>query len=138
MDILKLFLLDVVDVVPAKSGNGLDYTFYLLVAVTILAEAGVMRLMKYNDFSRSLLHSFVANLASLAAGFLLIKVLPDLFSATTIVNLLALMLITIAVELPVLYLFNKTKPFRSTLTVCVVMNIASYILFYLYINIFAR
>lgn len=131
----KLFFLDVVDVVPARS-SGPDLSFYLLITATILVEAAIMYWLKYNRFTRSLLHSFLANITSLAAGFLLIEVLPRFFGKYSIGNLLALMLITILVEFPVLYLLNRTKPLKSTATVCVVMNVVTYILFYLYITFF--
>ncbi|MFN8290537.1 MAG: hypothetical protein U0U70_09785 [Chitinophagaceae bacterium] len=132
---LKFFMLDVVDVAPARA-SGPDTGFYLLLAGTILAEAGIMYLMRYNAFLRALLHSLLANLASLALGFLLIEVMPGFFSRYSFLNLATLMVITILAELPVLYLLNRTKPLKSTALVCVVMNIVSYILFYLYITLF--
>lgn len=135
---MDIYFLDVVDVVPARSAGGLDYSFYLVVAATILAEGAIMWWMKYNPLGRSLLHSFLANAASLAAGFLLYEVVPGLFLPFVLLNLAAMLLITIAVELPVLYLLNKRQVFRFTLSVCAMMNVISYLLFYLYISIFAK
>ena len=131
-----LFLLDVVDVVPARS-NGPDASFYLVVAGTILAEAGMMWWMRYNAFLRSLLHSFIANAVSLAAGFLLIDLLPKIFNSYGLSNLFVLMLITIAIELPVLYLLNRSKVFKQTLLAVIFMNVISYLLFFLYIRLIA-
>lgn len=135
---LPLYLLDVVDVVPARSPAGLDYSFYLIVAATILIEAVVMLLMKYNIFGKSLLHSFIVNTASLVLGFLLFEVVPELFVASKIHNLLAMLLITIIAELPLLYLLNRQQPFKQTAWVCIVMNIVTYLLFYLFIIFISR
>jgi hypothetical protein len=135
---MHFFFLDVVDVVPARSGNGLDYRFYLIVALTILAEAVVMLLIKYNRFGKSLLYSFLVNTVSVATGFLMFDLLPGLFDPFRLLNLLAMLLITIAIELPVLWLLNKPKVFRQTVTVTAVMNAVSYTLFYIYIMNFTR
>lgn len=131
---MHFFFLDVVDVVPARSAGGLDYSFYLVLAATILVEAGIMLGVKYNPFGKSLLHSFVANVASVATGFLLFELVPDLFDPYNIPKLLGMLLITVCIELPVLYLFNKQQSLRQTLRVCILMNAVTYFLFWLYIH----
>lgn len=135
---LPLYLLDVVDVVPARSSAGPDSSFYLIVAATILVEAVVMLLMKYNTFGKSGLHSFIVNIVSLALGFLLFEMVPELFVADKIPNLVAMLLITIIAELPFLYLLNKQCPFKQTIRVCISMNIVTYLLFYLFIILIAK
>lgn len=135
---MDFMLLDVVDVVPAKTAGALDYSFYLTIAATILVEAVVMLLMKYNAFAKSLLHALVANLVSVVAGFLLFELVPALFAPYHLLKLLVMLLITIAIELPVLYFLNRQKVFQQTLRAAVVMNVVSYTLFYLYFILIAR
>lgn len=127
---MKYFFLDVVDAgIPANS----IWPFLIVLALTVLVEAGSMVFMKYNHFKKTLLDSFVVNLASLAVGFGISYVFPDWFNFRHIENFLLLMLITIAVELGILYLLNKKLNFKFTAIVCTVMNIVSYILFYIFI-----
>lgn len=128
------YLLDVVDVVPARTAGGLDYSFYIVVAATIGVEALVMWLMKYNPFGKSLLHSLICNIASLVLGFLLFELVPGLFAADKIPNLLLMLLLTIGAELPVLHLLNRQQNFTKTLAVCGIMNIVTYVLFYIFIK----
>lgn len=135
---MDFMLLDVVDVVPAKTAGALDYSFYLIVAATILVEALVMLLMKYNDFGRSLLHALIVNVVSVAAGFLLYELWPALFAPYKLLHLLGLLFVTILIEMPVLHLLNKSKSFKGTDIAAVLMNVISYFLFYLYIMLFTR
>lgn len=132
------YLLDVVDVVPARTAGGLDYSFYIVVAATIGVETLAMWLMKYNPFGKSLLHSFLCNIASLVLGFLLYEMVPGLFAADKIPNLLLMLLLTMAAELPVLYLLNRQQDIKKTLLVCGIMNVITYFLFYLFIITVAR
>lgn len=131
---MYFFFLDVVDVVPARSAGGLGYIFYLVLAATILVEAGIMLGVKYNPFGKSLLHSFVVNAASVASGFLLFELVPDLFDPYKIPKLLGMFLVTVGIELPVLYLLNKQQSLRQTIRVCLLMNAVTYFLFWLYIH----
>ena len=135
---MDLFFLDVVDVVPARSASGPGIDFYLLFAVTILAEAGIMVLFRYNLLGKALLHCFAVNAASLAAGFLLIEWIARLFLPDSFINLLLLWLITVVIETPLLYLMNRKTAIRNTLKVSLVMNILTYLIFYGYITFFAR
>lgn len=129
---MHLYFLDVVD---ADVSRPVDLTFLAVIGVTILVEAIVLLLLRYNNFQRSLLHSFAVNAGSLAAGYLLLEILPGLFGVYNIPRLLLLMLITIAVELPLLYLLNRKKPQRRTIVAVSLMNLVTYFLFYLYIII---
>jgi hypothetical protein len=135
---MDLFFLDVVDVVPARSADGPGIDFYLLLAVTILAEAGILYLLRHNLFGKALLHSFAVNAASLAAGFLLIEWIPGLFVPDTLMNLLLLWLITVAIETPLLFLLNRKTAVRTTIKASLVMNLVTYLIFYGYITLFTR
>ncbi|HYC40921.1 MAG TPA: hypothetical protein VEB63_10605 [Chitinophagaceae bacterium] len=93
----------------------------------ILLEAGLMRWMKYAlRFGKALLDSFLANIASLALGFLLIRV-GTLFTTFTTGTLLLFYFITVAVETAVLYMLNRDKLFTRTLVTAMIINLASYI-----------
>jgi hypothetical protein len=126
-----LFLLDVVD---AGVSSSIDKKFLLVIAFTIVIEALLMLLLKFNHFSKSALDSSIVNISSLAIGFILIKYFPSLFGSYSFINILILLVITIAIETPVLYLFNKKKLFTRILIVSSVMNIVSYALFFLFLN----
>lgn len=123
------------DVVDAGISGYIDRTFLIVLSLTIVVEAVVMLLAKYNRLQLALLHSLIVNIVSTAFGYLLLKLLPGLFNEYSIVNLLLLLLITIAVETVVLYLLNRKHPVVQTLKVCVVMNLVSYILFYFFIQL---
>ena len=69
---MDYLLLDVVDVVPAREANGPGLSFYLLLGVTILAEAALMRVLKYQKWGPALFQSLLANLASLAIIFFIV------------------------------------------------------------------
>lgn len=127
---MQLFFLDVVD---AEVSRSVDLTLVVVVAVTILVEMLLMWVMKYNPFGKSLLDSGIVNMASLAAGYVLLEMVPGLFGKFDIPSLLILMLITIAVELPLLYLLNRKKPFLLTLGMASFINGVSYLLFYIWV-----
>jgi hypothetical protein len=127
---MQFFFLDVVD---ADVSRPVDLTFLAVITVTILVEALLMWLLRYNKIPRSLLHSFIINAASLAVGYLLLEIAPGLFGRYRIPDLLLLLLITIAVELPLLYLLNKQKAISQTVKTASLVNLATYLLFYIYI-----
>ncbi|HRG81673.1 MAG TPA: hypothetical protein PLO99_04105 [Chitinophagaceae bacterium] len=135
---MDYLLLDVVDVVPAREANGPGLGFYLLLGITILAEAALMRGLKYQQWGPALFQSLLANLASLAIGFLLLEWVPGLFFPNELLNLAALWLITVLIETPVLYLLNRQKILTSTIKVSLLINLLSYLLFYGYLQFFAR
>ncbi len=128
---MKHYFIDVVDVTVSRS---VDSALLIAIASTILAEALVMLLIKYNRFQKAGLDSLLVNLASVAAGYILLKLAPGLFGQYSIPGLLVLLLITIAVELPLLYLLNRTKGFIQTLKTALIMNLVTYILFWIYIQ----
>jgi len=126
---MNYYFIDVVDVTVSRS---VDKTLIVVIALTILAEALVMLLMKYNRIQKTGLDSLIVNLASVAVGYILSKLTPGLFAGYSIGSLLILLFITIAVELPALYLLNKKKLFSETAKACVLMNAVTYLFFYLY------
>lgn len=129
---MHFFFLDVVDVVPARNAEGLPLVFYFIVAATILIEAVIMLLIRYNGFGKSILHSFLVNVASVTAGFLLFELAPGLFEPGHLLKFLGLLFITIIIEAPVLYLLNKIKTLHQTAGVCILMNIVTYFLFWIW------
>ena len=110
----------------------------MLLGVRSRAEAALMRVLKYQRWGPALFLSLLANLASLAIGFLLLEWIPGLFFPNELLNLAALWLITVLIETPVLYLFNRQKQLKSTIIVSLLMNLLSYLLFFGYIRFFAR
>jgi hypothetical protein len=128
---MKHYFIDVVDVTVSRS---VDSALLIAIASTIVAEALVMLLIKYNRIQKAGLDSLLVNLASVAAGYILLKLAPGLFGQYSIPELLVLLLITVAVELPVLYLLNKAKIFVYTLKAALIMNLVTYILFWIYIQ----
>lgn len=124
---MNFYFLDVVD---AGVSSNIDWMLILALAVTILVEGLVMLLLRYNSFKKSLLDSFVINIASILVGFLLLKFAHYFFNSYDIPGLLKLLAITIAVELPVLYLLNRKYPFVKTVQATVLINIMTYVLFF--------
>lgn len=129
---MKYILLDGV-------GAGFFLFIFLLglafIVVAILIEAVVMKQMKYHAaYKKCLLQSLVANLLSLAAGFLIINSGSGFFQVDNLPGFGVLFAITIAVELMVLYLMNKNEPILRTLKVCVLMNLVTYAIAFLIIQ----
>ena len=121
---MKFYLLDGAGagILIALFGVGL---LFLLLAVAL--EAIVMQKMKYQFIFRvSLIQSLVANLVSLAAGFVLFTSSESQFGIDNYTGFAILFGVTVLLEFIILYLMNKTKPVRRTLTVCLVMNLLTY------------
>lgn len=114
-------------------GIGAGFLFFifalgaLFIITVIFVEAIVMRKMGYHPvFRRSLLHSAVANILSLAAGFVLTEIDSDLFQLDNMAGLSVMFGATMLVEFVSLYLMNRAIPVKRTLAVCFVMNLVSY------------
>jgi hypothetical protein len=108
---------------------GLGLLFILL---AVFIEGVVMMKMKYhNVFKRALLHSLVANLVSLALGFILINSDREFYNIEYFSGFVSLFAITLVSEFMVLYLMNRKESLLRTLTVCVVMNLVTYLLAFL-------
>ncbi len=125
------YLLDVVDVTVSKS---FDWMPVIVVLATIILEWAVMLLLKYNPWKKALLDSLIVNAASLLLGYVLIKYMDSLFNSYQLGNLLALLLITTVVETGILYLLNRSKPWQKTVITGVVINVVSYLAFFLLIQ----
>ena len=107
----------------------------LFIVIAILAEAMIMQWMKYEAvFKKALLRSFVVNLVSLAAGFILTTSAPDLFHLENMGGFVLMFAATLLLETTGLYLMYKTQPLSKTLLVSLVMNAVTYLLAYLLIN----
>lgn len=101
----------------------------LFLFLAVLIEAFVLHKMHFTDtFGRAMLFSFVANLVSTVAGIFLSNVDTELFRLTNIKGFAILFIITVILELAVLYLMNKQSPVKRTLLICVLMNLATYAL----------
>lgn len=125
---MKLILLD-------AGGAGLAFaalTVFIIIAVTI--EAFTMVLLKYNRTGKAFLDSFIVNIASLVAGYLLSTVASTLFYLTdsTILNWFILYALTVVVEFVGLMLLNKKSPRNKTILASVVMNLVSYLILYFF------
>ena len=101
-----------------------------MVAIVLL-EVLVLSMLAYNAFQKALLDSFIVNFTSLIAGFVFLAHLSELVSDNTIQLLLLSFLITIILEIGMLYLLNKSKPFRKTFVAGLLMNTVTYILLFL-------
>jgi ABC-type uncharacterized transport system permease subunit len=117
-------------------GAGLYYLvigiFVAFIIVAILLEAVVMQQMKYNvNFKKALLDSFVANVVTLAMGFVLIEYISDYFNSTEWPVLLILYGITVLTEWGVLCLLNKAHSVKRALIVSLLMNLVSYSILFL-------
>ena len=94
----------------------------------------VMQWMKYEPvFKKALLRSFVVNLISLAAGFILTSSSSDLFHLENMAGFALMFAVTLLIETTGLYLMYKEKPVTKTLLVSLVMNAVTYLLAYILI-----
>jgi hypothetical protein len=106
----------------------------LFIFIAILAEAMVMQLMKYEPiFKKALLRSFVVNLISLAAGFILTSSSSELFHLENMAGFALMFAVTLLIETTGLYLMYKEKPVIRTVLVSLVMNAVTYLLAYILI-----
>jgi len=122
--VVKFFLLD-------GAGAGILVFIFalglLFIISIIFIEAVVMWKMKLHPvYGRSLLHSLVVNLVSLAAGFVLVEIDSDLFHLDNMGGLGIMFGMTLLVEYLLLYLMNRTVPVKRLMTICFLMNLVSY------------
>ncbi len=101
--------------------------------VTIILEAVTLIIMKYNKAGNAFLGSFLANLVSMGAGFIILLSGSGLFEIadSAILSIGILFLITVVVEFAILYLLNRKLPVQKTLIAAIVINLVSYLLYYL-------
>ena len=105
----------------------------IFMIVTIVLEAVTMIILKYNKAGKSFLDSFLINLVSMGAGFVILLTGTGLFEIVdnAYFSILILFIITVIVEFLILYLLNRKLPVQKTLITAIVINIVSYLLFYL-------
>jgi len=120
-------------------GAGLIFIAYgliiLFILLAIVLESIVMMLMKYNTrFKKAFGDSFLVNIASLAAGFVLLKLFYDFFSYYSLINIAILYGLSVLIEGFLLQVLNKDRPLTRTFLVCLLMNIVSYALLYAIVN----
>lgn len=126
---MSRYMLDIADAGLLQS---LLFFGLLFIVFATLIEAVVMILMAYNlAFKKAIGDSLLANGASLAVGLVLMAMDVNIFDFAVWVNFLILYAITVLLELIVLYVRNRQKPFTMTLMVCMLMNIVSYAMLYL-------
>jgi len=102
----------------------------LFIAVAILIEALVMTVMKYTIFKRSLLHSTICNLVSVAVGALLLSLYSDTFNIDSLSGFAGMLGVTLVVEFAILYGLNRGHAVAKTAVVCLAMNLVTYIILY--------
>jgi len=118
---------------PDAAAPGLIFgVMIIFMLITIVLEAVTMIILKYNKAGKAFLDSFLINLVSMGAGFMILFSGVGLFEIveSTILSIAILFLITVIIEFLMLYLLNKKIPVQKTLVASVVINIISYLLFY--------
>ena len=104
--------------------------FILFMVLAILLEAAIMIWMKYNtSLKKTFLDSLIINIASLAAGFLLLNFF-DTLGNYTLSALAILYAVTVIIETTILQLLNRKHTLSKTLLVSLLMNLVTYIILY--------
>ena len=120
---VNIYLLDGVGAGILLLFFGLGLVFIIAI---ILLEAWIMQKMKYHAvYKQALLQSLVANLATLGAGFIMIDSGLEIFEMEKPIGFAGLFAATLVLETLILWLMNRKMPFKKTLAVSVVMNLAS-------------
>ena len=103
----------------------------IFMIVTIVLEALAMIIMKYNKAGKAFLDSFLANLVSLGAGFLILFSGSGLFEIadSAMLSIAILFLVTVVIEFFILYLLNRKLSVQKTLMAAIVINLISYLLY---------
>ncbi len=128
---MKFYLLD-------AGGAGLIFVAIgvaiIFMAIAILLEALLMKAFKYNNFKRAMIDSLIVNLVSLVIGILLLNSFEDAFDISTTGGFAAMFGVTVVIEFILLYLLNKKHSLKSTAMVCILMNILTYLILYLFVS----
>lgn len=125
---MNLFLLD-------AGGAGLVFGIMIIFMIAaVVIEALLMVVMKYNMAGKAFLDAFLVNLTSLVAGYILLWTTGELFYYfdSPFLNWLTLYSITVVIEFVILYLLNRRHRVGKTFLTCVIMNVASYVAWYLF------
>ena len=115
-----------------------EFVILLFLAVATVAEAIVMIVMKFNNAAKCFLDALLVNLASLAAGFFLLKFMGTNKGreevSTSATGIFVMFLVTIAIEGLLLMLLNKNKTPRKVWLTNLAMNVVSYLLLLIFIS----
>lgn len=104
--------------------------FILFIVLAILLEAAIMIWMKYNtSLKKTFLDSLIINIASLAAGFVLLNFF-DTLGYYTLPALAILYGVTVIIETTILQLLNRKHKLSKTLVVSLLMNLVTYIILF--------
>ena len=106
----------------------------LFLIIAIVIEAFFIKGMGLvQHFGKALLQSFLANLATVVAGYLLMYVAGDLFFDYIWITLAVCYVITVLIEAWVLQKMNHEHSFQKTLRVSIYMNLMTYVLLYVFV-----
>lgn len=105
----------------------------VLMLITVVLEAVIMLLMKYNKAGKAFLDAFLINLVSLTAGFFIkfVNTGSIFVTQSALANLFILFAITVIVEFGMLYLLNRKTALQKTLITSVVINVVTYLLYFI-------
>ena len=99
--------------------------FIIFMIVSILLEGWIMKKIIKIEGKIAMRFALVANIASLAGGWLTVQYIGDPLAG---VNILIYYAITCAVEFLVVFLMNKRQQLKEVILSILAMNIASYII----------
>ncbi|MFM9986190.1 MAG: hypothetical protein ACKVOK_13210 [Flavobacteriales bacterium] len=104
--------------------------FFLVFSILIVfLEAAILKyVLKYETYKKALRDSFIVNLVSTMVGLMLLEWIDD-----SILKLLGLWALTIVIEAGVMILINKKQSKMDAFIGSVYMNIASYIVLFIFI-----
>lgn len=104
--------------------------------LSVVVEAIVLFLFRINNITKVILHSLIVNAVSLGIGYLLLLLLHGtntiIYNPTAATFHLAILFAaTVLVEGSLLLMLNKKQHKNTVWLATLVMNLASYLLFYL-------
>ena len=104
----------------------------LFLVLAIVIEAFFIKGMGLVEhFGKAMLQSFLANLITVIAGYLLMFVAGEYFFDYIWITLAFCYVITVLIEAKILQAMNHGSTFRGTFRVSVYMNIVTYVLLYI-------
>lgn len=108
----------------------------LFLVLAIVIEAFFIKGMGLVDhFGKAMLQSFLANLITVIAGYLLMFAAGEYFFDYIWITLALCYIITVLIEAKILQAMNHGSTFRGTLRVSTYMNIVTYVVLYILVFI---
>ncbi len=108
----------------------------LFLVLAIVIEAFFIKGMGLVEhFGKAMLQSFLANLITVIAGYLLMFAAGEYFFDYIWVTLALCYIITVLIEAKILQAMNHGSTFRGTLRVSTYMNIVTYVVLYILVFI---